>query len=69
MKAVYLADPDNRESITVLERCVSAGGRSIAPFIIIKGEILIDKHVQNQLGDDVIIGTTLTGFTNDVRSY
>jgi len=68
VKAIYLADPDNRESITVLE-CVSAGGRSIAPFIIMKGEILMDKHVQNQLSDDVIIGTTLTGFTNDVRSY
>ena len=35
VKAVYLADPDNRESITVLE-CVSAGGQSIAPFIMIK---------------------------------
>jgi hypothetical protein len=68
VKAIYLADPDNRESITVLE-CVSAGGNSISPLILMKGEILMEKHVLNRLSDDVIIGATHTDFTNDVRSY
>ena len=44
VKAIYLADPDNRESITVLE-CISGGGESIDPFILIKGEVLIDVTV------------------------
>ena len=38
-------------------------------IFIMKGEIVMDKHIQNKPGDDVMIGTTLTGFTNDVRSY
>jgi DDE superfamily endonuclease len=68
VKAIYLADPDNRESITVLE-CISGGGESIAPFILMKGEILMEKHFMNRLDNNIMIGATLTGFTNDVRTY
>jgi hypothetical protein len=68
VKAIYLADPDNRESITVLE-CISGGGESIDPFILMKGEVLMEKHFINRLSDNVIVGATLTGFTNDVRTY
>ncbi len=34
-KAVYLADPDNRESITAVE-CICADGSTIAPMLILK---------------------------------
>ncbi|PMD60753.1 uncharacterized protein K444DRAFT_527761, partial [Hyaloscypha bicolor E] len=39
-KAVYLADPDNQESLTIIET-VFAGGKAIILFLILKGEILL----------------------------
>jgi hypothetical protein len=41
-KAVYLADPDNRESLTAVER-VCADGSTIPPMLILKGDVLLDE--------------------------
>jgi DDE superfamily endonuclease len=68
VKAIYLADPDNRESITALE-CCSAGGRSIAPFLILKGDILLEKHFKNQMDNKAKLACSPTGFTNDRLTY
>ncbi len=68
IKAIYLADPDNRESITALE-CCSAGGLSIAPFLILKGDIMLEKHFENKMDDKAKLGCSLTGFTNDRLSF
>ena len=37
VKAVYLADPDNRESVTALEY-INVVGQAIEPILITKGE-------------------------------
>ena len=68
VKAVYLADPDNRESITALE-CCSAGGQSIAPFLILKGDILLEKHFENNMDNKAKLACSPTGFTNDRLTY
>lgn len=68
VKAIYLADPDNRESITALE-CCSAGGQSIAPFLILKGDILLEKHFKNNMNNKAKLACSPTGFTNDRLTY
>lgn len=47
-KAVYLADPDNRESNTVIE-CICADGSTIEPILNLKGEVLLETHFDNSL--------------------
>jgi hypothetical protein len=66
-KAVYLADSDNRESLTVIET-VSAGGEAIVLFLILKGEILLEEHFNNDLDTESVFATSSTGYTNDVLS-
>jgi hypothetical protein len=66
-KAVYLADPDNRESLTAIET-ISAGGEAIAPFLILKGEILVEAHFDNDLDTESVFATSSTGYTNDALS-
>ncbi|KAH9214576.1 hypothetical protein DL95DRAFT_300190 [Leptodontidium sp. 2 PMI_412] len=65
---MYLADPNNRESITSLE-CVSAIGESIESYLIIKGEVITEKLFENNISDDTILAITPTGFTNDINTY
>ena len=66
-KAVYLADPDNRESLTVIET-VSAGGEAIALFLILKGEILLEEHFNNDLDAELVFATSSTGYINNILS-
>ncbi|KAH7348668.1 hypothetical protein BKA65DRAFT_398285, partial [Rhexocercosporidium sp. MPI-PUGE-AT-0058] len=68
VKAVYLVDLDNRESITSLE-CVSAAGKYIESFLILKGEVIKEKLFDNDIPDDVILAVSPTGFTNDRLTY
>jgi len=41
-KAVYLVDPDNRESLTTVET-IYADGNTIPPILILKGDVLREK--------------------------
>jgi hypothetical protein len=66
-KAVYLADPDNRESLTVIET-ISAGGKAIALFLILKGEILVEEHFNNDLDAESVFATSSTGYINNSLS-
>jgi DDE superfamily endonuclease len=61
-KAVYLSDPDNREMVTSVE-CISGGGFVIASMIILAGSVLIEKHFDNSIDDDVLFDSE-TGYTN-----
>jgi hypothetical protein len=66
-KAIYLADPDNRESLTMIET-VSARGKAITLFLILKGEILLEKHFNNDLNTESVFATSFTRYINDTLS-
>jgi hypothetical protein len=66
-KAVYLADPDNRESLTIIET-VSARGEAITLFLILKGEILLEEYFNNDLDAEIVFATSSTGYTNNALS-
>jgi hypothetical protein len=68
IKAVYLSDPDTRESITTIESCNTIG--DAAPgFIIMPGKCLLEKYVWNDIPDEVTFTTneeTGSGYSNDI---
>ena len=64
MKAVYLADPDNRESLTAVET-ICADGSMIPLMLILKGDILLEKHFENDLENDMLLATSLSGYSNE----
>ena len=66
-KAVYLSDPDQRESLTSIE-CINGGGGTIPPMLILTGSILLQKHFQNDLEADTLIGINKTGYSNSNMS-
>jgi hypothetical protein len=66
-KAIYLADPDNRELLTVIET-VSAGGKAIILFLILKGKILLEEYFNNDLNTEIVFATSSTGYINDALS-
>ena len=66
-KAVYLADPDNRESLTTIET-ISAGGEVITPFLILKREILLEEHFNNDLNTEIVFAMSSTRYTNNALS-
>lgn len=67
VKSIYLANPNNRESLTSLE-CVSAIGKSIESYLIIKGEVIAEKLFDNKVKDNTILAATPTSFTNDINT-
>jgi hypothetical protein len=66
-KAVYLADPDNRESLTIIET-ISARGKAIALFLILKGEILLEEHFNNNLNTEIVFAMSFTRYINNALS-
>jgi hypothetical protein len=66
-KAVYLADPDNRESLTIIET-ISARGEAIALFLILKGEILLEEYFNNNLNTETVFATSSTRYINNTLS-
>ena len=66
-KSVFLADPEQRESITSIE-CISGGGETIPPMLILSGSVMLEKHFQNSLHDDTLLAITKTGYTNQFLS-
>jgi hypothetical protein len=63
-KAVYLTDPNNRESITVVET-VCADCSTIPPMLILKGDALLERHFENDLENETLLATSPTGYSNE----
>jgi hypothetical protein len=63
-KAVYLSDLDNRESLTAVET-ICADGSIIAPMLILKGEVLLEKYFDNDLDNDTLFATSSSGYSNE----
>ncbi len=63
-RRIYFKDSDNRESLTGIE-CISGGGKDISSMLIMTGVQLLTPHFNNDLGDDVLITTSDTGYSND----
>jgi hypothetical protein len=63
-KAVYLADPDNRESITAVET-VCADCSTIPLMLILKGDVLLERHFENDLENETFLATSLTRYSNE----
>ncbi|PVH69796.1 hypothetical protein DL98DRAFT_392445, partial [Cadophora sp. DSE1049] len=67
VSAVYIEDPDTRESLTSIEACNTAG--DYAPgMLILPGQELQEKFFDNDINDEVTFATnreTGSGFTND----
>jgi hypothetical protein len=66
-KAIYLADLNNRESLTAIET-VSARSKAIILFPILKREILLEKYFNNNLNTEIVFATSSTRYTNDALS-
>jgi hypothetical protein len=66
-KAVYIADPENRESITIIE-AISAKGLTIDPLVIMQGVIFKEKHFDNDLSNSTLLGMSESGYTTDQLS-
>jgi hypothetical protein len=65
--AVYMSDPDTRESITSLE-AINAAGDTAPVILILPGLVLLEYEFNNNINDDILFATnteTGTGFTND----
>jgi hypothetical protein len=60
---MYLANPDNRESFIAIET-IYENSIAIAPFLILKGDILVEDYFKNDLDDKSILATSLSSYTN-----
>jgi hypothetical protein len=66
-KAVYLADPDNRELLTII-KTISTSSEAITLFLILKGEILLEEYFNNDLNTETVFAISSTGYINNVLS-
>jgi hypothetical protein len=65
--AVYISDPDTRESITGLE-AINTTSNTVPVMLILPGLILLEYKFNNNINDDIlfVINTeTGTGFINN----
>jgi hypothetical protein len=62
-KAVYLSDLDNREMVSSVE-CISGSGWAVKSMIIMAGSVLMEKHFDNAIDDDVLFATSESGYSN-----
>jgi hypothetical protein len=67
IKAVYLVDSNNRELLTVIET-ISASGKAIILFLILKGEILLEEYFNNNLNTESVFTISSTGYINNILS-
>ena len=63
-KAVYLTDPNNRESLTTV-KTVCADGNTIPPILILKGDVLLKKYFENNLENKTLITTSPSRYSNE----
>jgi hypothetical protein len=66
-KAIYLADPDNRESLTIIET-IFARGKVIILFLILKEKILVEAYFNNNLDTELVFATSSTRYINNALS-
>jgi hypothetical protein len=66
-KAIYLVDPDNRELLTIIET-ISASSKVIILFLILKGEILLEKYFNNNLNTKLVFTISFTRYINNILS-
>ena len=66
-KAIYLADPDNRELLTLIET-ISARGKVIMLFLILKREILLEEYFNNDLNTKIVFAISFTRYINNALS-
>lgn len=62
-KAVYLSDLHNREMASSVE-CISGKGWAVKLMIILAKSILIEKHFDNTIDDDVLFAMSESGYSN-----
>ena len=67
-KPLRFMDPDNRDYVTSVE-CISAGGWSIPPLIILKGAHILHKWGKNNLPPDTVLAVSPTGYSNNQLAY
>ena len=67
-KPLRFVDPDNRDYVTSVE-CISAGGWSIPPFMILKAAHILHKWGKNDLPPETILAVSSTGYSNDQLAY
>ena len=67
-KPLRFVDPDNRDYVTSVE-CISAGGWSIPPLVILKGAYILHKWGKNNLPPDIVLAVSPTGYSNDQLAY
>ena len=56
-KVVYLVDSDNRELITIVE-IVCTDYSTIPPILILKGDVLLERHFENDLENNTLLVTS-----------
>ena len=63
-RAVYTADPENRELITSVET-INYGGRKVPPMIIFAGAYHLRRNFNNDLDGDILFARSSSGYSND----
>ena len=67
VSAVYMSDPDTRESLTSLE-AINAAGDAAPSMLILPGTVLLEGEFDNDIDDNVLFGTnteTGSGYSNN----
>lgn len=64
-KSLLLTDPDNREYI-ISVKSINSGGKTIPPIMILYGIYILEKWAEeNNLNDNILLATSLKGYSND----
>jgi len=62
--AVYSADPDNKELVTVVAT-INYSSTKVLAMIIFKGAYHLRKHFDNDIDSNTLFAQSLTGFFNN----
>ena len=65
VKELYIASPENRKSVTVIETAIADGREPLPPFIIAPGQKIMDSWVSEKLIGTEHIACTPIGYTNN----
>jgi hypothetical protein len=62
-----LADPDNRELLTII-KTIFTRGKVIILFLILKEKILLEKYFNNNLNTELVFIISSTRYINNTLS-
>ena len=62
-KAVYLSNLDNREMASFVE-CISRARWAVKSMIILARTVLMEKHFDNAIDNDVLFAISKSGYSN-----